>query len=709
MFTKSKIQLAIAALLAAPLAVHAEVEVSGYLKNETAYNLDKSDIQKFENTAKFFFNGDVGDIGTWHGELSVIYDTKGIAGTTGPKNYSQNDWFRELYMDTSLAGWDLRLGKQQVVWGTADGIKLLDIINPTDFSELNQNAMEDARIPIWMINAERNIGESSNLQLIVSQVEENKIPGLDPNDPRTTANHPFVMKGVDTIIGPVNGFYNITPALANVATSFHFAASGGLFDVNDDGAGDPQVFGLAGFTGVTVDGFASNIQQMNDADGSLAVGAFTGDESIRAGGSPGAGALPGGFMLDTIAQTPGAVGLPAVNGNNNVTNLVSAAYNPVMPDSAFEYMPNATFATFNTFSGATTQYMHAYPQNKANAGFRFKNTLDNGINWSFNYFYHYDANPAIDLSWNDTVTGEKLTPVLATSGDFNADGSPDFADPTGAAGGGTIAASAVPTTTTINAFGQVTNATTVLLRNSANQYYGPVAPNPTLATSANPTALRFTERLNRIHSIGTSFDYAFDAGGFPIVLRGEFLYDKDTVQPVVDRRQMAIGNLTDALKMESADIFKYVIGADVTVFTNLLVSGQFIQYRNLDYVNQRATCNTQSAAQGSTTNMVDCSRYTADFATLHLTNGLNQAEENKEFYSLFLSKPFGESQLGRVNNIVIYEEGGGWWDRIDAEYSLTDQVIVSGEINMYWGDKDTTFGQFDKSDNVQLGVKFLFD
>ncbi len=70
------------------------------------------------------------------------------------RSYTQNDYLRELYVDTGAGDWDLRIGKQQVVWGTADGIKLLDIINPTDFRELNQNAMEDARIPVWMINAE---------------------------------------------------------------------------------------------------------------------------------------------------------------------------------------------------------------------------------------------------------------------------------------------------------------------------------------------------------------------------------------------------------------------------------------------------------------------------------------------------------------------------------------------------------------------------
>ncbi|MCB1798285.1 MAG: RNA polymerase-associated protein rapA, partial [Gammaproteobacteria bacterium] len=179
--------------------------------------------------------------------------------------------------------------------------------------------------------------------------------------------------------------------------------------------------------------------------------------------------------------------------------------------------------------------------------------------------------------------------------------------------------------------------------------------------------------------------------------------DKGERQPVVDKYLLSIGDLTNALKMEEADYFKYVLGADVTIFTNLLVSAQFIQFRNLDYVDQPDTCGTQG---GRT---MDCSRYTADFATLHLTNGLNRAEKNKEFYSLFLSKPIGESQLGRVNNIIIYEEGGGYWDRIDAEYSLTDQWILTGELNLYWGDENTTFGQFENSSNIQVGMKYIIE
>jgi hypothetical protein len=137
--------------------------------------------------------------------------------------------------------------------------------------------------------------------------------------------------------------------------------------------------------------------------------------------------------------------------------------------------------------------------------------------------------------------------------------------------------------------------------------------------------------------------------------------------------------------------------------TNLLISGQFIQFRNLDYVDDDCKFTTQGGARA------ECSRYTGDPAVMNVENGLQQGKENKEFYSLFLSKPFGPNQLGRWNNIVIYEEGGGYWNRLDAEYTVTDQFIVGGEVNVYWGDDDTLFGQFDRSSNAQITLKYIIE
>ena len=703
---------AIALALALPGAALAEVEISGYLKNETSVfskdgqmtgqastmldntSNDAFDLRKFQNQARFFINGDLGENASWHADLNLIYDTEGVNSKyRGHQLYTAYDYLRELYLDAELADWYLRLGKQQVVWGTADGIKLLDIINPTDFRELNQDTMEDSRIPIWMINAERDFGDSGNIQFIIAQSEENKIPGINSNG---DAGHAFLMKGVDSITGEVNGFLNVAPRLSNVASSFSNAAQGGLFTGNLNPAG------LVPFTGLTVDGFASspNIQ------------GFPCPPTGCDGTQMPVGFGPGDIVLNNIAQNGLFAGDP--NGNNNRTNLMPITgpqpqdvnWNPRDASSAFEYMSNATFATFNTFAGnpqhgaANTEYKVDKPDdNELNYGTRYKGSTEGGLNFSLNYFYHYDANPSVDLSWHDAVTGQQLTTELRSRG--------TVLDPsTGAAlaDGALVSRDNVPGV--IDQFGS--NTTTVLLRNPrTNQYYG--ATNPDLVgslgsagLSPNGTTVRFTEHYQRIHSIGASFDYAFDTAAAPVVIRGEFLYDKDTRVPIVDKRLLAIGDLEGALRTEKTDMFKYVLGAEVNVFTNLLVSGQFFQFINLDFEEDRRSCRTQAG------NAFDCSRYTADPATLNLGNGLQKGEEFDTFVSLFLSKPFGPSDEHRVNNITIWEEGGGWWNRFDVEYTFTDEFLGSFEWNHYWGDDDTTFGQFENSSNLQVGLKYIF-
>ena len=93
---------------------------------------------------------------------------------------------------------------------------------------------------------------------------------------------------------------------------------------------------------------------------------------------------------------------------------------------------------------------------------------------------------------------------------------------------------------------------------------------------------------------------------------------------------------------------------------------------------------------------------------MHLGNGFNKAEENKNFYSLFFSKPFGAEQQHRWNNIFMYEENGGKWNRFDVEYSFNDTLIGMLEYDRYWGDDNTQFGQLENASNLQLGLKLIF-
>jgi hypothetical protein len=417
--------------------------------------------------------------------------------------------------------------------------------------------------------------------------------------------------------------------------------------------------------------------------------------------------------LDNIAQAGMLTSL--ADANNDITNLIdahvttdtvtgaSARWDIANPNSTFEYMPNATFATFNTFTGASSEYVRDYDDNAMNIGGRYKGSLSNGLNYSINFMNHMDSNPTVNIGWYDQTTNEKLTTEIRQANVETA--TTDIGDnninayyPVGAV----VAVNDLATTYV------AATAETVLLKNAAGQYYGANDPDVDDVLSAGYTTnlvkLRFTEKTNRMNSLGGSFDMAIESKELgPVVIRGEVLYDADTHTPVVDKRALGIGDLEHGLTSRKADFFKYVLGADITVLTNMMISGQFIQLRNLDYVDNARTCTPEG---GSAT--FDCSEYTGDAATLHLTNGLNKAEKNKEFYSIFLSKPFGASGEHRWNNILMLEENGGKWNRLDAEFSIDDDTQATVEWNKYFGDKNTQFGQLAESSNIQVGVKYSF-
>ncbi|MDX1456296.1 MAG: DUF1302 family protein [Marinobacter sp.] len=72
---------------------------------------------------------------------------------------------RELYLDQYFGAAFLRLGKQQIVWGQADGLRVLDVINPLTYKEFILPDLEDRRIPLWAAQLDVPVGAGS-LQLV---------------------------------------------------------------------------------------------------------------------------------------------------------------------------------------------------------------------------------------------------------------------------------------------------------------------------------------------------------------------------------------------------------------------------------------------------------------------------------------------------------------------------------------------------------------
>ncbi len=76
---------------------------------------------------------------------------------------------REVYVDIYSSWLDLRIGKQQVVWGKTDGYFINDIVNPLDLSYFLLQDFEDIRMATTMLNAKLHHGNHSLEMLVIPE------------------------------------------------------------------------------------------------------------------------------------------------------------------------------------------------------------------------------------------------------------------------------------------------------------------------------------------------------------------------------------------------------------------------------------------------------------------------------------------------------------------------------------------------------------
>ena len=98
------------------------------------------------------------------------YGDKKLSELEMPEFNKRLDFIRELYAKKTFSVGDgkelfLKIGKQQVVWGRTDLFRVLDVINPVDYSRNNiYDELSDIRIPMWIAQAEFRMGASDTMQ-----------------------------------------------------------------------------------------------------------------------------------------------------------------------------------------------------------------------------------------------------------------------------------------------------------------------------------------------------------------------------------------------------------------------------------------------------------------------------------------------------------------------------------------------------------------
>jgi hypothetical protein len=143
----------------------------GYLKNETSLHThsphDATKIKNiFQLELKYTFNDNL--------KLFTLGRVFWDADNDIEDDNDLESW--EIYLDLRLKDMDLRVGRQQVVWGEADGLRINDIINPQDFKEFILQDYIDSRIPLWMAKIDYYLGDFTFEGLIIPEFKRNRFP-----------------------------------------------------------------------------------------------------------------------------------------------------------------------------------------------------------------------------------------------------------------------------------------------------------------------------------------------------------------------------------------------------------------------------------------------------------------------------------------------------------------------------------------------------
>lgn len=191
-----------------------------------------------------------------------------------PEFNDRLDFVRELAVSDSVAlpGDDqlfLKIGRQQVVWGRTDLFRVLDVINPVDYSRNNiYDELQDIRIPMWIVSGEWRMGatswlQDSNLQLVwnVDKFRPNVLGQC--GTPNSILDAGCFFRGMKNLWdngGTVSNFANVGPGVL-LSTDFG-PGQIGLRDVDLPkwSLQNTQV-GLK-YEGVTADGFAFSLNAL---------------------------------------------------------------------------------------------------------------------------------------------------------------------------------------------------------------------------------------------------------------------------------------------------------------------------------------------------------------------------------------------------------------------------------------------------------------
>lgn len=83
---------------------------------------------------------------------------------------------REAYMDIYFDAVDFRIGKQQIIWGKADGVFITDIVSPKDLSEFLLRDFDEIRMGVTSLKVNYYLGDNTFEFVLVPGFSSTQMP-----------------------------------------------------------------------------------------------------------------------------------------------------------------------------------------------------------------------------------------------------------------------------------------------------------------------------------------------------------------------------------------------------------------------------------------------------------------------------------------------------------------------------------------------------
>ncbi len=163
------------------------LRLRGRLKEEFAYRIaDSPDFAKIRTIGWGDGKYDFSESLNLRVEVRAWWDGVFDATDRFPHEV-RRDQQTELSLRQALLSWsagpaDVRVGRQQIVWGEAIGTFITDVVNPKDFREFILPDFTEIRIPLWALDVTYHIAEGVNLEGVWTpdvRFNRNAKPGSD--------------------------------------------------------------------------------------------------------------------------------------------------------------------------------------------------------------------------------------------------------------------------------------------------------------------------------------------------------------------------------------------------------------------------------------------------------------------------------------------------------------------------------------------------